>query len=57
MTEDEQRQKLSEKLDNVIVRLMVANSEKDRNKMKQCRIEAKRVLMEYERFISELGGE
>lgn len=57
MTEDEQRQRLSEKLDNVTVRLMVASSEKDRNKIKQCRIEARRILMDYEQFISDLGDD
>ena len=54
MTDVEQRSFLSERLDNVTSRLMLASREKDIRNVKQCKMEAKRVLMEYETFISDI---
>jgi hypothetical protein len=54
MTPDEQRSVLSEKLDNVTSRLILAVRENDTLQIKQCKSEAKRILMDYERFIADI---
>jgi hypothetical protein len=54
MTPDEQHSILAEKLDNATSRLILASRENDMNTVRLCKIEAKRLLMEYETFISDI---
>jgi hypothetical protein len=54
MTYDEQHSLLAEKLDNVTSRLILASREKETSKIKLCKSEAKRLLLEYETFISDI---
>jgi hypothetical protein len=54
MTHDEERSILSEKLDNVTSRLILASRENDQHQIKHCKNEAKRILMDYERFIEDI---
>jgi hypothetical protein len=54
MTPDEQHSILAEKLDNATSRLILASRENDTNTVRKCKIEAKRLLMEYETFISDI---
>ncbi len=54
MTYDEKRAVLGEQLDNILSRLIVYSKEDNTRQINQCKIEAKRLLMEIETFISDL---
>jgi len=57
MTYDEQRSILSEKLDNVTSRLILACREHDRESITQSKNEVKRILMDYETLIDDITSD
>ena len=54
MTDDERHSVLAEKLDNATSRLILASRERDAETINKCKMEVKRLLLDYETFISDI---